>query len=60
MQLQSRDEDTENAMEQMNQGLVQAKQQNNAGAVKQIFMSQVEKTHGRVLSDDIKFNTSNL
>ena len=33
--------------------------QNNGGN-KQIFNSQGEKAHNRVLSDDIQFNTSNI
>ena len=39
-QVQSRDEDSENAFEQISQGLVPHGQQNNPGAVKQSFMNQ--------------------
>ena len=60
MQLPSPDEDSENAFDQLSQGLVPQGQQNNPSGVKQIFVSQADKGHGRVLSDDIKFNTSNL
>ena len=34
--------------------------QDKPGGVKQMFASQAEKPHARVLSDDIKFNTANL